>query len=131
MSTVEHVSRCIRLRSRKDGAWSAPPELKPRLVEDAIAHGSNMNQVMCEILAGHYRVAHAPAGQPRRASPNGYELELRMPAALDRTVAANAGGNGRTVPGEVIAVLSAHYGLEVPAPPIRRRRRRRSAARAA
>lgn len=126
MSGEEFVTRFVRLRSRTDDAWIAPPELKQRLVADAESRGTNMNEVILEILAKRYRVAFTPAGRPGRASPSGYDLELRLPIALDRAAAAAAGANGRTVPREVIAVIAEHYSLEVPAPPVRRRRRRRT-----
>lgn len=89
-------------------------DLKERLVFDAIARGSSINDVAVAILADHFTVKFEGTG---RKSPGaevgaGGPLLLRVPPALWRKVDAAAGRapkGGRSKVAVVQAILRAHY----------------------
>jgi hypothetical protein len=114
----------VRLRSHSTGEWLVPPELRPKLVADAEAKGSNLTEVVLGILAAHYKVPFEPAGRKTKPSRNGEELNLRLPMRLYRAIAMSAARYPRTVQREILATLCTHYGLRLTKPPPRRRRRR-------
>ena len=112
----------IRLRSRSSGAWLVHPELKARLVADARAAETNMTEVATTILAAEYGIACTPGGYRRHPSPDGTQLNLRLPAELYRMIRLAAIAHDRRYPAEIVAVLHDHYGLEPPAAPPPRQR---------
>ena len=128
MVTDGSTQHFIRLRSRTDGVWHAPPELKAKLVEEAEEDGSNMNEIARRILSNAYGVPFIPNGRRTNASPEGFELNLRLPGPLDDRVRAGAYANRRTTKREILFTLCAHYGLRLPEPVKRTRRRRPAAA---
>lgn len=113
----------IRLRST-DGAWIAPPELRPRIAADAVKHGTNLHDVAVGILSKHFKVPFEPSGRHTTPSPNAEELNLRVSGALWRALSAAATGSRQN---KAIEVLCAHYKLTVPAKPKRTRVRQRAA----
>jgi hypothetical protein len=113
----------VRLRSRPGGERLAPEELRPRLVADAEARGSNLTDVANEILAARYRVPFEPTGRKTAASPDGEELNLRIPWDLKTAIGAEANVHGRSLQREILAALCDHYGLALPEPPQRTRAR--------
>jgi transposase-like protein len=138
MATSSRVTDLfIRLRSKNDGAPLAPPDLKARIVADAVEKGTNANAVAVEILARTFNVNADDWGQdgrrtrPGKPSEDEYVIVIGMPAklrlALDRAAAArkNRDGLGKwSAQDEARVALAAHYGLDVPDAPVRTRRRR-------
>ena len=124
---ADGIQHFIRLRSRTDGVWHAPPELKSKLVEEAEEDKSNMNEVARRILSRHYGIPFMPNGRRTNASPDGFELNLRLPLELDRSIRIAAAAAGRSTKREILFTLCAHYGLRLPAP-VKRTRRKRSLA---
>lgn len=120
----------IRLRSRDDGTWLVHPDLKSKIVADAVDQGSNMTEVCQAILAEAYGVPFEPSGRKAVASPDGYEFRIYLPADLSRKIAtASIRRYGRPRPVEEIRfALHAHYGLRPPGPIVRPRARRRTRA---
>ena len=115
MSEGEFFTGFVRLVSRPTGEWIAPPELRPRIVADAEAKGSNLTDVVNAILAKRYGVAYQVGGRTTAASPDGKELNLRMPMNLKRAVARVATENDRSLQDEIRLALADHYGLAMPA----------------
>lgn len=116
MAAEEFFTGFVRLVSRPSGEWVAPPELRPRIVADAEADGSNLTDVVNAILAKKYRVDYEPSGRKTAASPDGKELNLRMPMTLKTAVHHAAIENGHTLQDEIRIALSDHYGLQMPVP---------------
>lgn len=112
---ADHFQAFVRLRSHTTGEWLVPEELRPKLVADAEAAGSNLTEVVLQILAARYRVAYEPNGRRTAPSKNGEELNLRLPWPLKTAIGASANENGTTLQDEIRASLSAHYGLQMPA----------------
>lgn len=112
---MDYRQAFIRLRSHTTGEWFVHPELRPRLVADADAQGSNLTQVAVRILSERYGVPYAENG--RRTSPKQDDviLNLRLPAKLAAKIGAAAAQRGAKYQDAIRADLCAHYGLEVPA----------------
>lgn len=127
---AEGVPILLRLRSRKDGAWIAPPDLRPRLVEEAKERDTSLTDLIVQILSRTYRVKCEAQPSSRRSSPpdDGSILKIYLlPLALYTAIAASAAKNQRTTQREILAALSAHYGLRLP-PKAKRPRRRGAVA---
>lgn len=118
----DHFTAFVRLRSHPSGEWIAPPDLRPLIVAEAEGAGSNVTDVVVGILAAKYRVPFEPSGRKTAASPDGEELNLRLPWPLKTAIGAAANVNGHSLQRQILADLSEHYGLELPDPPARRTR---------
>lgn len=127
---ADYVQTYIRLRSPGAG-WAAPPELRPRLVADAIAQQTSLTDVVCRILSTAYGVP-VDESSTRRTSPRDDQdvLNVRLPRELVRVIAVVGQQRTprRTAQKEILTALSAHYGMRLPARLPRRRRRRAAAA---
>ncbi len=91
-----------------------PEQLRPRLVEAADEQGSNLTEVVIEILARVYKVPFEPNGRRTAPADDGEELNLRLPVRLDSAIGAAAGRNGHSIAAEIRAALCTHFGLELP-----------------
>lgn len=114
-----------------DGSPRAHPDLNKRLVADARERGTSRTEVILSILSRTYGVEHAASNRrPAGTSPgeDAANINLRIPEDLHQAVAYSALRRRRSVPDEIIATLSAHYGLPVYRAPVRSRRPRRAAA---
>lgn len=117
----------VRLRSLTTGAWLVHPELRPRLVADALRQETNLTEVAAQILADRYKVPYTP--KSRRTSPRIEEnfINMRLPDKLWASIGVAASRAGRKDMDEVRYTLCAHYGLRVPPPPKYKRRARTAA----
>jgi hypothetical protein len=72
-----------------------------------------MNEVAVRILADRYRVEVEPNENAKRsnASEDGWQLNLRLPVELDRTIEATK-PYPLTRKQAIVAALCAHYGIE-------------------
>jgi hypothetical protein len=103
------VQQCIR---------HFPAELKRRLVTDATARDTNMNDIAVQILAAAYRYPYEPNGlrPPAPARLSGTDqVTLMLPLGLRVRVGVSAERAGRSRPQEMLRVLCAHYQLPVAA----------------
>ena len=119
----EHFTAFIRLRSLTTREWLAPSDLRPRLAADAEERGSNLTEIVLEILSAHYKVPFEPSGRKAKPSGDAEELNLRLPMNLYRAIAVSASRYPRTVQREILSTLCAHYGLRLTKPLPRKRRR--------
>lgn len=132
-ASSEYVPLFIRLRSLTTREWLASQDLRRKLTEDAVAQGSNLNEVALQILGRHYGIQLAPTGRKTNPSPDAEELNLRVPFALWRSlgVSGDAAQPRRSRQREALSILHAHYGLRLPVRPRQSRRRRGPAPAAA
>lgn len=111
---------CVRLVGR-DGAQLAHPELRGKLVAEMESKHLSLNDVVVSILAARLRVAHAPVPRRSTASADASALRLSIPWPVFDALATEARrikSQTRTPYTEndaIRAILSAHYGLSVPA----------------
>lgn len=101
----------IRLRSHTTGEWLVSPELRPRLVEDAEEAGTNLTDVVLQILAKRYKVPIEPTGRKTTPAKDGEELNLRLPLPLKTAIGAKANVAGHSLQRQILDDLSAHYKL--------------------
>lgn len=101
----------IRFESKASGEPLAPPELRPRLVADAAEQGSNLKDVIVRILSDHHRVPFEPVGRKTAPSTTG-PLTIKVPTRLFQKIAVAAAAADVSPQQQIIATLSAHYGLE-------------------
>lgn len=95
-----------------------PQPLKERLIADAEAQGTNMNDVAVRILADRYGVKiDAPPSRKASADPDRLFLMLRPPPELRRAIHIAAASRDRSRAQEALAALLEHYGLEGVAQP--------------
>lgn len=118
----------IRIRSTT-GAHIAPPELREKLVEDALGQGTNLTEVVVAILARRFKVPYEPHGRKTDPVASQDVLNLRIPQDLRQKldVAGAMAKPKRSAQKEALATLCQHYGLRMPAP-VKHTRRRRLAA---
>lgn len=107
-------TRFIRLRSPATGRWCASEELRPRLVAEAEETGVSLTAMVNLILCHAYGIKFKPTGRPGRAKDSAYEINLGIQPDLDKAIRVKAALNDRSVQSEIIATLSARYGLPVP-----------------
>lgn len=120
-TTIAHV----RLRSGLDGAPLAHPELRPRLVADAVEEGTNLTEVALAILHKRFRLPFVARSITRTPNADEDYLRLRLPAPLYHNLTATYGTKYVQA---IREILCAHYGLPMPAPPARTRVRRKPLA---
>jgi hypothetical protein len=102
----------VRLRSATTNEPFAPPELRPAIVSDVLAQGSNLNDVVVAVLSEACGTAWTPRNRVSTPTPNDEVLALRVPVELLAAIDARAEGNGRTRQDEALAILCERYGLE-------------------
>lgn len=101
----------IRVRSATTGEWFANPQLRPAIVRDVLAQGSNLNDVAVARLAAHYGVVWEPRNRRSDPDPHDDVIALRVPPELLAKVDEAAVEHGRTRQDEALAVLSDLYGV--------------------
>lgn len=105
----------IRLRSHTTHEWLTSPKLRPCLVADAAKTGTNLTEVVLEILAKRYKVPYEPSGRKTKPAKNGEELNLRLPHELRTAIGAEANVEGHSLQRQILADLCDHYKLAMPA----------------
>lgn len=95
--------------------WFVDPDLRPRMVADADAKGTNLTDLALQILCDHFKVEYAPIA--RKSSPNEDKrvLNFGVPRELSRAVNYAAAATDMKRMDVVRQVLSDHYGLSIPA----------------
>ena len=79
---LPHAQAFVRLKSNTSGEWLADPELRPRLVEDALEQGTNLTEIALQILSERYRVPIEANGRRTEPDPEDEVLNLRIPGML-------------------------------------------------
>lgn len=114
---MDHHQVILRLRSTVGEEWLAPPELRPRLLAIAEERGSNLTDVVVDLLSSHYGIEAELTG--RRSTPRGgvETMTVRLPRALHEAVSRSAGQAypKLSIPDEVRRVLCESVGLAVAA----------------
>jgi hypothetical protein len=109
----EYKQVLLRTRSTVSEEWLAPPDLRPRLVALAADRGSNMTDVVIELLSEHYGIEYDLTGRRSVPGPDPGVITLRIPVSLHRAAAQRAGSAYPqiSIPQEVTRVLCERLGI--------------------
>lgn len=106
----------VRLRSATTDEPFAPEGLRPAIVADVLAQGSNLNDVVVAVLSEACGTAWTPRNRVSTPTPNDEVLALRVPVELLAAIDARAETSGLVRQDETLAILCERYGLDfVPA----------------
>lgn len=114
MSKTYHQAY-IRLRSKTTREWFVHPDLRSRLVADAIEQETSIADVATRILADRFAVSYEAAR--RRSNPSLDDkdvLNMRVPRAVWRVIKTVANESDRDDNDVARAILCSHYGLPLP-----------------
>lgn len=118
----------ITFRSKTDGAWLVHPDLRGKIVDDAREKGTNVSDIVSQIMAKDTGTPYTPVIRRSAADPDAGVFVVDFPDGLEDIIkqkyATIGWQNG------IRLALSKHYGLGMP-PKVKRARKRRSASAAA
>lgn len=109
----DNVEMFVTLISKGDGSWIVDPQLRPKLVADAVDQGVSLGDFVNAILAKKYGVEFETTPRRTTPEPDKDHLRFQMPPALHRKIAART-PHPLKVNDSVRAALSEHYGLPAP-----------------
>lgn len=90
-------------------------DLRARLVAEALERGSNLTDVVVEILGERYKVpASLPSGRKTAPRSDSDILKILLPVKLWKAIRKAADRAGRRDMDEVRHALCDHYGLAMP-----------------
>lgn len=115
--TNDYHQAYVRLRSQPSGKWLVHPDLRDRLVGDAVSRETNITEVASRILADRFGVAYTSPGRRTAGVPQADAeiLNMRIPLSVWKAIERRSIKTRKPKMTELRHALCAHYELPIPA----------------